>query len=89
MTAQFYQDGNEVPRNLVDHGQDGWNKWIMYQGQHKSWITLSINDGKKKVRGIGFKSANDCPERDPQKAKVKFFGAGDEETVVLDTHLDF
>jgi len=55
----------EFPQNLVSDGQENFNKWCV-DTHNKSWVKIKRLDFHDEwINGIGFKSANDCPERDP------------------------
>ena len=69
VTAQYsiYGGGGtakEFPKNLLDQGHEDWNKWLD-DSSTSSWVKVSI-DSPINVRGFGFMSANDAPERDPE-----------------------
>ena len=74
-TAQYWLPhgggtGQEFPSALIDHAHGYTLKW--YQASsNQSWVRIKITDLPIDVRAIGFKSANDCPHRDPDQVKVK------------------
>ena len=58
--------GQEYPKNLLIPGNTPGNKWYTdYKGSPS--INLSFKEGVPIpiVKMYGWKSANDCPERDP------------------------
>ena len=76
VTAQhFLKDGGgtgkEFPQNLVSGGEEPWNKWFANSTQ-RSWVMLEFQQAIT-FNGLGFKSANDCPHRDPEQATVFIF----------------
>jgi len=76
VTAQFSVNGGgtggEFPINLLKQGKESWNKW--YQtNSNTSWVKIAI-DAPINVRGFGFVSANDMPQRDPDSVKVTVDG---------------
>ena len=70
--AQFSVNGGgtskEFPINLLSNGQEDWNKWYENQAS-KSWVEIHFHE-MTKFSAIGFKSANDCPHRDPAEVKI-------------------
>ena len=66
--------GREFPRNLLSPGEEPWNKW--YQAQAKnSWVAIELPSATEVV-GFGFKSATDCPWRDPEEVTVSILSLG-------------
>ena len=78
----------EFPQNLVSGGEEPWNKWYADSTQ-RSWVMLEFQQAIT-FNGLGLKSANDCPQRDPEQATVFIFNsrtAGWEQ--IADLELDF
>ena len=72
VNAQFTVNGGgtgkEFPINLLSHGEEAWNKW--YENQvSKCWVEIKFHESIK-FSAIGFKSANDCPHRDPAEVTI-------------------
>ena len=63
--------GREFPQNLLSPGEEPWNKWFAPH-HRKSWIMIEFNQHLS-FQGIGIKSANDHPRRDPTEVKVNVF----------------
>jgi hypothetical protein len=79
--------GKEVPANLIDAGQEAWNKW--YQASsNQSRVTITMKK-RVKVEAIGFKSANDCPHRDPDTVEIKYLAPNYSNAVLANHQLDF
>lgn len=52
-------NGKEIPANLIDEGEEHWNKYCQItSGKSRVEITMKK---RIKVDAIGFKSANDYP----------------------------
>jgi hypothetical protein len=60
----------EFPENLLKSGTEPWNKWCQCDSK-ESWVMINL-EKKIDVVGIGFKSANDCPHRDPDDIHVSY-----------------
>ena len=79
--------GKEVPANIIQAGEEPWNKW--YQASHDtSRITITMKQ-RIKVNAIGFKSANDCPHRDPDTVEIKYLAPNYSNAVLAKHSLDF
>ena len=65
--------GMEFPKNLINEGEEDWNKWCQIKS-NESQIMYKLKQ-KIKINGIGFKSANDLPERDPTSVRISILGA--------------
>ena len=51
----------------------GWaQKWITVHCK-TSWIEIHFNERVHTVCGVGFVSADDCPNRDPIKVTISYF----------------
>jgi hypothetical protein len=89
VTAEFPgSSSQEGPVNLLSSGTEPWNKWCQTVSNH-SWIEVSLTD-EIEVAGLGFKSANDCPERDPDEIDVSYCSASGGGYISLGTiRLDF
>lgn len=76
VSAQFTVNGGvtgvEQPKNLLKQGKESWNKWYT-NISNTSWVKIAIDDPIN-VRGFGFVSANDVPDRDPDSVKVSVDG---------------
>ena len=61
----------EFPPNLLFDGEEPWNKWYE-NSSSSSWVKITNNSRAVPLQfeGLGFKSANDVPDRDPQTVKV-------------------
>ena len=70
-TEHSHERGQEVRENLVKPGHEGWNKWLA--PVHESWVEIDFKGKMHTVAGLGFKSANDCPERDAKTVDVLAF----------------
>ena len=62
--------GKELPANLLNPGEEGWNKWCEIDSK-TARVFVKLNR-RLKINGFGFKSANDCPERDPQEVTITY-----------------
>ena len=86
MEADFYfRDGGgtrrEFPINLLNPGTEPWNKWCeTYSAQ--SWVNVTLAH-EITVVGLGFKSANDAPHRDPDEILVKYVPVGQHASIEL------
>jgi hypothetical protein len=60
--------GREFPQNLLSPGEEPWNKWYVAHFP-RSWVMVEFQQPLS-FQGIGFKSANDHPRRDPQEVRV-------------------
>ena len=70
-TQHEYRQANEIGENLLSPGTDPHNKWL--GNCNESWIEIAFPVGVKFIiESIGFKSANDFPERDPKSIQVSF-----------------
>jgi len=77
----------EFPENLIDPGTEPWNKWYATHTS-SSWVLLEIPHVIQ-IAGIGFRSANDMPHRDPDRATVEIFiDGGQVETYIYDLDFD-
>lgn len=93
VTAQHFRKdgggtGKEFPKNLDSGGEEPCNKWHANSTQ-RSWVMLEFQQAIT-FNGLGLKSANDCPHRDPEQATVFIFNphtAGWEQ--IADLELDF
>jgi len=61
--------GGEFPINLLKAGEEAWNKWCEIEYAHPV-VEMKFTEYVS-FQGIGFKSANDCPHRDPDTIVVK------------------
>ena len=51
---------------------EGWvQKWITGRCQD-AWVRIEFNGKKLSIAGVGIKSADDCPGRDPTSMKVSY-----------------
>ena len=80
VTAQYTVAGGgatkgEVPGNLILPGEEPWNKWG-YFSENESWIRIDFTQ-EFSFTGLGLKSANDVPTRDPTYALVSVIELGD------------
>jgi hypothetical protein len=76
VTAQhFLKDGGgtgaEYPQNLVSGGEEPYNKWYQ-NSSSSSWVMVEFAQAIT-FSGLGLKSANDCPHRDPDEGSVFIF----------------
>jgi len=51
-------------------GTEPWNKWCQCESD-KSRVTVEFASPQE-ITGLGFKSANDCPVRDPSRIAVSY-----------------
>jgi hypothetical protein len=79
--------GKEFPANLLSDGTEGWNKWYECSND-SSWIKIENNEYLE-IRGLGFKSANDCPHRDPDEVTVVCVNDLGEEVTLATYNLSF
>ena len=75
VSAQYtIKDGGpskrEFPKNLLSHGEEDWNKW--YEAQAASSVVLIELNRELDFDCMGFKSAGNCPHRDPDSVSVWF-----------------
>ena len=75
VSAQYtIKDGGasrkEFPKNLLSHGEEDWNKW--YEAQSASAFVLIDFDREIAFDCVGFKSAGNCPHRDPDSVTVSY-----------------
>lgn len=72
VSAEFSVEGGgtkkEFKENLLKAGEEPWNKWCNCSKNY-SWIKIEFEKAVS-FAGLGFKSANDCPERDPAEAVI-------------------
>jgi len=61
----------ERKENLIKYGNETWNKWLAFT--NKSWIVVNFKDVTTPIGALGFKSANDEPDRDPEKITIECF----------------
>lgn len=93
MSAQHYLlhgggTGREFPYNLLSHGQEPWNKWYQVTS-NQSWVLIEFTKPVTFV-GLGIKSANDCPHRDPDEASVSIFNPHTQQwNKIADLAIDF
>eukprot|EP00475_Leptophrys_vorax_P041764 TRINITY_DN7881_c0_g1_i1.p2 TRINITY_DN7881_c0_g1~~TRINITY_DN7881_c0_g1_i1.p2 ORF type:complete len:185 (+),score=31.69 TRINITY_DN7881_c0_g1_i1:42-557(+) len=57
--------GKEYLQNLLDDGDEPWNKWYDAHNSSSSWAEFKLSRAFK-IGEVWLKSANDCPERDPE-----------------------
>ena len=62
----------EYKEQLVMEEQGWAKKWITRQ-VHTSWVEIHFNERVHTVCGVGFVSADDCPNRDPIKITISYF----------------
>jgi len=63
---------------LLSNGEEPWNKW--FQGDSStSFVTIDFNGTIREITSLAFKSANDCPHRDPDSAQVSAWVEGESE----------
>jgi len=85
VTAQYSVNGGgtggEFPRNILNQGEEAWNKWYQVNGL-KSYVMVDFKSKQGlRLNGIGFKSANDCPFRDPDTASVFIFDTSNQKWI--------
>lgn len=68
--GQSQQNQNRFgPEHLLKNGTEVWNKW--YQDKaYDSWVTIDFQSVEQTIVGIGFRSAGDVPQRDPETVIV-------------------
>lgn len=60
----------EFPENLLRAGTEPWNKWCQVVSNN-SRVVIEFKQ-QVEIIGFGFKSANDCPHRDPNSVMVSY-----------------
>jgi hypothetical protein len=77
--------GRENKENLLNDGQEAWNKWVHPGRVATSWILYDFGDTEFEVASYGLCSANDCPHRDPIAWTLEGFDARNKSWIELHT----
>lgn len=65
--------GGEFAANLLDAGEEAWNKWVEPRGGADAWATFTF-PAPTTVIGYALTAAGDCPDRDPAAWEVLLDG---------------